>query len=61
MIPQPVDYKIAAIEDAAAGVATTLRILRHSGGSGDLRPLRERLQAYVNLVMETAHDLVDSE
>jgi hypothetical protein len=60
-IPQPIDFRLAEVENAAASVMATLRILRFSGGSRDIRPLRERLQAFVNLTMEVAHEIVDAD
>ena len=59
-IPQPIDYKLAEIESFAANVSTALRILRGGGPERDVSNVREWTQRYANLVMETAHEIVNS-
>ena len=59
-IPQPHDCKIAEAELLGQAVISLLRGVSW-GHTRDLKALRERLQEFANLVMETAHDLVDAE
>jgi hypothetical protein len=56
-IPSPIDYKLAEIEQLAAGVATALFVLRHCPDA-DVRQVREQTQAFANAVMETTHAIV---
>ena len=56
-IPTALDHKLGEIESLASGVAVALRTLRYSR-QRDVRQVRERLQAYVDLVMETANEIV---
>jgi hypothetical protein len=56
--PTQADFKIAEAQQLADGVIVSLRAVGW-GHTRDLAPLRERLQQFANLVMETAHGLVD--
>jgi hypothetical protein len=56
-IPSPLDRKLAEIDDAAAGITISLRSLRHTPGY-DPRLLRERLQLFVDIVTETANEII---
>jgi hypothetical protein len=59
-LPQPHDYKIAEADQLAQSVIALLRGVSW-GHTRDLKPLRERLQEFARLVMETAHDIVDAD
>jgi hypothetical protein len=56
-IPTAHDHRLAEIENLAALVAVALQTLRFSP-AGDVRQVRQKLQAYADAVMEAAHDLV---
>ena len=58
-IPQPHDYKIAEADQLAQSVQALLQGLAW-GHAHDIRLLRERLQQYVDVVMETAHAIIDA-
>jgi hypothetical protein len=58
-IPTPHDGKLAEIENAASGILTQLRTMNRAAARdvpGMRGRLREMLQGYVDLVMETARD-----
>jgi hypothetical protein len=59
-IPQPHDYKIAEAEMLGQSVIALLRGVSW-GHARDLKSLRERLQDFASLVMETAHEIVDAD
>ena len=56
-IPGPMDAKLGEIDNAAGGILVQLSTMRHPNPEdlpGMRERLRERLQDYVNLVMDTA-------
>jgi hypothetical protein len=52
-IPDPMDAKFGEIDNASDGIFVQLSTMRHANPK-DLPGMRERLQDYVNLVMDTA-------
>ena len=57
MIPQPIDKKLAALDDMAASVLVCLRILKNNPRY-DRRQLEERLRAFNAEVLSIADDLI---
>jgi len=58
-IPTALDSKLATIDDLAAAVSTALRTLRHCPPH-DPKPVRQRLQAYADAVIEAANEIIAS-
>jgi hypothetical protein len=56
MIPQPIDKKLAELDDLAASIMVSLRVLRHNPRY-DVRQVRERLQSVCDAVIEVANEL----
>ena len=56
MIPQPIDKKLAELDDLAASIMVSLRVLRHNPRY-DVRHHRERLQSVCDAVIEVANEL----
>lgn len=56
-VPSAFDRRISEISDLGACVVVALQIL-HRNPNPDPRQLRERLQAFVDAVTETANDII---
>jgi hypothetical protein len=59
-IPMAHDHRIAEAEMLGQSVIALLRGVSW-GHARDLKPLRERLQEFADLVMETAHEIADAD
>jgi hypothetical protein len=57
MIPQPIDRKFAELDDLAASIMVSLRVLRHNPRY-DVRQVKERLQAFNDAVAEAVNELI---
>ena len=58
-IPEPIDRRLAELDDLAASVLLAVRILRHTPGDG--RQVRERLQAFNDAVVDLANQLINGD
>jgi hypothetical protein len=56
-IPSAFDRKVAQLDDLAASVLISVRVLRHTPGA-DPRQLRERLQAFCDAVLSAADEII---
>jgi hypothetical protein len=55
-IPTETDRKLGELDDLAASVLVSLRVLRHTPGDG--RQVRERLQVFNDAVVDLANRLI---
>jgi hypothetical protein len=58
MIPQPIDRKLAELDDLAASIMVALRVLRHNPRY-DVRQVRERLRSFCDAVIDLANELAN--
>jgi hypothetical protein len=60
MIPQPVDKKLAELDDMAASILVSLRVLKNNRNY-DPRQVRERLQAFCDSVLDVANQFISGD